>query len=786
MLADQSNDGWDIRVTSFSFRKDEFQDEKQDKYKRRSMKISGKTKTLSSQNNMNDSLCEVHCWDFNSQSKMSVTRGLFFTQHSVFLIVFNPLDQEWEKEISYWVQTVIACITKPTFFLLGILEGHNSSLIIKQKNVLTNLLNEITNKLTQQLQPFHSQLKYDFAVITSWEDVSLIKAQDKLLSLISRLTTMGQMIPSSYQALEAMLADVAVQEGGSPIITRRELLRMASFFNLNSQKQVLECCKWLHNIGSIIYYPKDSELKDLVVLNPLWLSEMIKPIFTKGTSGVIEHQYLHECWNQYGQHIKDKLLYLLMKFGIALTVALDGKNLKLLLENQQTVCNIEQYSYQQQQNRKSSTQRHTNNFSSLIPIFLAPTKPNNIEDHWPLKCPEDQHQFVRLYSFDHLPEDYFPRLMVRVLESLTTINFMWRFGVVGGYHRRVNSIEVFVEVTQKNVLSELYLKVRGTNQQITSEALENLVQLILAINKLWKGLKYTTHCVAHTQRGEVSVPVESLLQNFVKGERTVTLTTGQIFQLHDLIPDLCLEGLEDKIWPVEKIDFLNATILGEGGFGIVIRSSDPCDGKTIAIKKCTITEVGDDETSDEGTEQVDTKILVDIMVDNQTPSSTSSFQSSQHLASQPSQHQQQDTEQAQEEQSQQHSHTTKRKLSESSLFSSWRHEVMMHTRLKHKNVIEWKGVTFSPFCIGLEFMEAGDLYHLVGDWNKFFSWELRHKIMLDSSEGLKYLHDQEPPIAHLDVKALNIMMSTLNPKADVVAKLIGSSGINAEYGELGN
>eukprot|EP01126_Amoeba_proteus_P013979 TRINITY_DN16029_c0_g2_i1.p1 TRINITY_DN16029_c0_g2~~TRINITY_DN16029_c0_g2_i1.p1 ORF type:complete len:227 (-),score=60.70 TRINITY_DN16029_c0_g2_i1:159-797(-) len=43
---------------------------------------------------------------------------------------------------------------------------------------------------------------------------------------------------------------------------------------------------------------------------------------------------------------------------------------------------------------------------------------------------------------------------------------------------------------------------------------------------------------------------------------------------------------------------------------------------------------------------------------------------------------------------------------------------------------------------------------------------------MDCAEGLKYLHGREPPVAHLDIKALNVMMATLDPKATVVAKLI--------------
>lgn len=62
----------------------------------------------------------------------------------------------------------------------------------------------------------------------------------------------------------------------------------------------------LHDLGRIVYYGKDDALRDIVVLNPEWLTKAISCVLddkaTRDASGVLDHKRLKDIWrNQSGE-----------------------------------------------------------------------------------------------------------------------------------------------------------------------------------------------------------------------------------------------------------------------------------------------------------------------------------------------------------------------------------------------------------------------------------------------------------------------------------------------------
>ena len=56
----------------------------------------------------------------------------------------------------------------------------------------------------------------------------------------------------------------------------------------------------MHDLGQIIYYGDDEGLKDVVVLNPEWLTKAISYVLedrvTRDAYGILDHRRLKEIW----------------------------------------------------------------------------------------------------------------------------------------------------------------------------------------------------------------------------------------------------------------------------------------------------------------------------------------------------------------------------------------------------------------------------------------------------------------------------------------------------------
>ena len=103
------------------------------------------------------------------------------------------------------------------------------------------------------------------------------------------------------------------------------------------------------------------------------------------------------------------------------------------------------------------------------------------------------------------------------------------------------------------------------------------------------------------------------------------------------------------------------------------------------------------------------------------------------------------------------------------------------SRFRHSNVIAMLGYLLKP-CIGivLEHAPGGSLFQCLSNASFKLAWALRMKIAFDVACAMKYLHSQDPPILHRDLKSPNVLIMHANPNAysSTVAKL-------ADFGHAG-
>jgi serine/threonine protein kinase len=114
-------------------------------------------------------------------------------------------------------------------------------------------------------------------------------------------------------------------------------------------------------------------------------------------------------------------------------------------------------------------------------------------------------------------------------------------------------------------------------------------------------------------------------------------------------------------------------------------------------------------------------------------------------------------------------------------------EAGMMAILRHPNVLQLFGCSLTAQAIWIvsELCSLGSLRHLLDDKERELPIDTRLKIALQVAEGMVYLHNQDPPIIHRDLKSHNILVhETFTEKSDgewtikasEVKQKVGSSG----------
>ena len=87
------------------------------------------------------------------------------------------------------------------------------------------------------------------------------------------------------------------------------------------------------------------------------------------------------------------------------------------------------------------------------------------------------------------------------------------------------------------------------------------------------------------------------------------------------------------------------------------------------------------------------------------------------------------------------------------------------------------------FSIVTEFCKGGNLFELLNKRpNINLSWELRKKILLEIAIGMNYLHTNNPPVLHRDLKSLNILLTDkIEKSTDTTDIKISDFGLSRLY-----
>ena len=248
----------------------------------------------------------VRAWDFGGQEVYRVSLQFFLSRRALYLVVWNVREGQEHDEVESWLRRI------------RLRAGPDARTLV--------VATHCAERLPELDYPHLEQMFPGMLPGTPFEvDSRTGQGIDGLTGTISdhaaRLPQMGQLISSRWAAVRQ---DILACAAAEPQIPYEQFAGICQRHGL-TEPETSTLAKLMHDLGLVIYYADDEGLKDIVVLNPEWLTKAISYVLndetTRQAAGVLDHARLRQIWHHpaggYDPRYHPYFLRLMEKFDIS-------------------------------------------------------------------------------------------------------------------------------------------------------------------------------------------------------------------------------------------------------------------------------------------------------------------------------------------------------------------------------------------------------------------------------------------------------------------------------------
>ncbi|MBK8143864.1 MAG: hypothetical protein IPK62_02100 [Bacteroidetes bacterium] len=317
---------------------------------------------------------QINIWDFGGQEIYHSTHQFFLTKRSIYMLVTESRKEDSHDDFYYWLNIIkLLGDQSPVLVVLNKCDQPTKELPIKEyKESFSNI------------KDFHKiSLKSDY-------ENTLTDFKESIKKIASSLPHIGNRLPKKWVDIRIELEDLKLK--GKNYITETEYFDICKKHYRN-QEGALFLSDYFHDLGVILHFRDDLELKDTVILNNEWITGGVYKILDDkkviDSNGKFDNSDLQRILSDVEYKYKVKELLSLMK----------NKKFDLCFE-------LEQGMY-------------------LVPRLLPV---DEVEHNW--KSDSNNLKFEYRYKF--MPKGILARLIVKLNKDIYQ-NIYWRYGVVLHY-----------------------------------------------------------------------------------------------------------------------------------------------------------------------------------------------------------------------------------------------------------------------------------------------------------------------------------------------------------------
>ncbi|GHJ52890.1 hypothetical protein Nm8I071_21970 [Nonomuraea sp. TT08I-71] len=274
-------------------------------------------RTLNLKHPKQDLQLTLRTWDFGGQEVYRITHQFFFGRRALYLVVWNAREGQEQNEVEGWIRRIRLRVGKDAATLLVATHSAERHPELDYPKLRTM---------------FPDMLQGNYAV-DSWTMDGISVLREAIAAEAARLPQMGLAMNERWISARDEVLSMAQ---GNPQITFEEYAAICDNNGLSAD-EANTLAELLHDLGIIVYYGDDLGLKDVVVLNPEWLTKAIGYVLedkvTREQQGVLEHRRLKEIWlrgpdgGSYPAEYHPYFLRLMEKFDVSYRLADEDSSL---------------------------------------------------------------------------------------------------------------------------------------------------------------------------------------------------------------------------------------------------------------------------------------------------------------------------------------------------------------------------------------------------------------------------------------------------------------------------
>ena len=264
----------------------------------------------------------LQVWDFAGQDNNYATHQFFFSDRTLFLVVWSMRANWDDKKMRRWLQNIRDRSPGARVLLVGTQmdEAHGRS------------------APREFLKDFPQIVEAHEVSSTTMDGIPALRTA--LAREAATLPMTGILWPVKWRAaalaIRAMAGEISAnEEPARPHASKAEVCATMLASGVQPEYHAV-LLRWLHELGELLHYHEETSLAEEVILYPQWVTrrvgEVLASDIVKQSQGVLTTDCLNKIWPGMASGLREHLLAVMEKFDLAYRIPDDPRQRSVVVE----------------------------------------------------------------------------------------------------------------------------------------------------------------------------------------------------------------------------------------------------------------------------------------------------------------------------------------------------------------------------------------------------------------------------------------------------------------------
>lgn len=231
----------------------------------------------------------AHIWDFGGQDVYYPVHRFFLTENSVFVLLASS--RQNSHHFDYWIPTIYQFGGKSPIILGQTCHDGNT---VPWNDVGAYIANENFNIIKDQEQNYHE-------INLPNKNKGLLQIKKSIINQILNLPHYKKNVPKSWIPIRELISNLK-DNNCITYIDLKEKIKSSNPQSFVNKEDIEDCLRFFHSIGIILWYHKETKLKNWVILNPKWSVDAVYKIIddekVSNQKGIIFSSDFDRVWKE--------------------------------------------------------------------------------------------------------------------------------------------------------------------------------------------------------------------------------------------------------------------------------------------------------------------------------------------------------------------------------------------------------------------------------------------------------------------------------------------------------